>query len=423
MDEKRIFQVVFLANLAILGIILAGVLLWVSRSLVTPTLSAMLVAYLLFPILTRCSKIGLPRWLGVTMVIAILGLILSFTVSVILPIITEEVGRFQAESTAHLPTIPEQEPEPIAPAANTDAIIVLPAPPPVVPADDGAKARVKRVASATSAHSQSTLLNIIQQLSAELKDRGLIKEEWRPDEIRIALNNWIASRGQELIAIVSNKAIQLGTFLIIFTFVLIFSLLEGDRFYKILVSSLPNGMYEGGVYIINSTTKMFGAYIRGVAIETIILGVICLALSLPLMIVFKELSLLIVLFVTMIISLTNVVRIVGPIFGALAGAVLTFSSTSNLKAAVAILAVAGIVQIFDNALVLPLVMEGQMEIHPVLCMLGVLAGGIIGGVLGMILAIPVIGGVKVLIRVLSVELHKFNYGSKPYYIYQPPKKV
>ena len=52
-----------------------------------------------------------------------------------------------------------------------------------------------------------------------------------------------------------------------------------------------------------------------------------------------------------------------------------------------------------------------------------LAGGILGGVLGMILAIPVIGGAKVLIRVLSVELHKFNYGSKPYYIYQPPTKI
>ena len=99
MDERRFFKVVFLANLSILGIILVGVLLWMTRSLVSPTLAALLVAYLLFPILAHCNKIGLPRWMGVTVIILLLGVMVSFTVSVVIPIIADEIGRFQAQST------------------------------------------------------------------------------------------------------------------------------------------------------------------------------------------------------------------------------------------------------------------------------------------------------------------------------------
>ena len=61
-------------------------------------------------------------------------------------------------------------------------------------------------------------------------------------------------------------------------------------------------------------------------------------------------------------------------------------------------------QILDNALILPLVMQGQINVHPVLCLLGVLAGNILGGVLGMIIAIPVIGCVQIIYRVTTVEM-------------------
>ena len=207
----------------------------------------------------------------------------------------------------------------------------------------------------------------------------------------------------------------------IFSFVLIFGLLDGDKFYKNMVSFLPNSMFEAGIYVVNNTTRMFGAYIRGVAIETLILGAICLALMIPLVIIIKPLSIVIALLIIAIIALTNIVRIVGPIFGAIAGAVIAFSTTSDIRALIGVLIVALIVQLFDNVLVLPLVMEGQMELHPVICLLGVLAGGIVGGVLGMALAIPVLGGFKVLLQVLSVELHKFNYGSKAFYVYDKLK--
>ena len=76
--------------------------------------------------------------------------------------------------------------------------------------------------------------------------------------------------------------------------------------------------------------------------------------------------------------------------------------------------VAIVTQILDNMLVLPLVMREQVQIHPVICLLGVLTGGIIGGVLGMILAIPAIGGIKVIWRVFTIEMKKFNLGTALY---------
>jgi predicted PurR-regulated permease PerM len=67
----------------------------------------------------------------------------------------------------------------------------------------------------------------------------------------------------------------------------------------------------------------------------------------------------------------------------------------------------------DNVVVLPLVMREQVNIHPVLCLLSVLSGGIIGGVLGMVLAIPVIAGFKAVHRVLAVEMKKLTIGGEP----------
>ena len=76
-------------------------------------------------------------------------------------------------------------------------------------------------------------------------------------------------------------------------------------------------------------------------------------------------------------AVTNIVRIVGPIFGAVVGVIVVLTSTTDLKAMFGVLVVAIVVQILDNIVVLPLVMEGQVNIHPVFSMVGVLAGGAI----------------------------------------------
>ncbi len=396
MNERKLFQMLVLSGLVILGIVLLGIVLWATRSLWPPTVAGLLTAYMLFPVMRWTGKIGVPRWFSVIAIMALMGGLLSLIAYTVIPFVTEELSAF-VESAP----VGNEQSNGVDPLDRPDAPPVRPRKP--KPLQDNGKS--------------SALLNILQETSRYLKGYGVIKEEWEAQAIRDKLNQWVAGASNELFEILSVKAIQAGNFLMIYFFVLIFGLLDGHVFQKSMVSLLPNSIFEAGIFVLNNTTKMFGDYIRGVAVETLILGLVCLGLLLPICFLVEGFDLKIAIIISVIIALTNIVRIVGPIFGGLGCCVIAFSTTSDLKAAFGVLLVALIVQLLDNVLVLPLVMEDQMAIHPVLCLLGVLAGGILGGVLGMALAIPVIGGIKVVYRVISVELHKFNYGNQPYYVY------
>ena len=66
------------------------------------------------------------------------------------------------------------------------------------------------------------------------------------------------------------------------------------------------------------------------------------------------------------------------------------------------------IQILDNIIVLPLIMKEQVDVHPVVSLLSVIAGGSIGGILGMIIAIPVAGAIKILFHIFTVERKRFQ---------------
>ena len=74
MDDKSTFRAFFLAMLAIISLLLTAFLLWVTRSLVTPTIAALLVAYMLFPLMNSSSKLGVPRWLAVIIIMTVIVL-------------------------------------------------------------------------------------------------------------------------------------------------------------------------------------------------------------------------------------------------------------------------------------------------------------------------------------------------------------
>ncbi|RMD75915.1 MAG: AI-2E family transporter [Lentisphaerae bacterium] len=381
MNEQKLFQVIFLAGLSLLGIIVVALVFWQTRSLWSPCICGLLMAYLLFPIILKTDKIGIPRWITVIVImVSLIGTLVSVSY-IVVPLISDEIKSLRQEETN--------------PRLN--------------PASAEAPPNLMN----SSTNQESTLLKIIYQASVILKRHNIIKEEWHPRRARVELNNWLARKGEELVEVVGLKAIQVGNFLMIFSFVLIFGLLDGDKFYKNLLNLLPNSMFEAGIFTFHNATKMFGNYLRGVVIETILLGLICFVLLLVMPIFVLNCSFVVLGAIAFIIAVTNIVRIVGPIFGAVLGALIAFSMSNDVKAMIFVLIVAAIVQLLDNLLVLPLVMEDQMAIHPVFCLLGVLSGGILGGVLGMALAIPVIGGIKILYRVFSVELHRFHTEHEP----------
>ena len=359
MKRDKFYRNIFV----ILLVIFALIVIYQVRRLLSPVFSALLVAYILYPVIVAASRIGIPK------AVTILFIFVTF------------LGGLAYIGFTLIPAIKHE----VAVLANPDEY---------------------------KDKAQSKLVQIGKDISTQLEEFGVIKMKWEDQKIINEMSEWIAEQSTFLLRSIGEVARETGQFMMIFFFVLVFALVDGDKFYKSILGLIPNSIFEPGIFILKKTTDLLGYYLRGIVIENIILGVISFGLLVTLSFL-SSLTFILALVIALIIAITNVIRIIGPFIGAIIGILLVLISTTDFIAMLGILAVVIVVQFLDNVVILPLVMKEQVKIHPVFCVLSVLMGGMLAGVLGMILAIPVIGSVKVIYRILSVELKKFNMDPEP----------
>jgi predicted PurR-regulated permease PerM len=66
------------------------------------------------------------------------------------------------------------------------------------------------------------------------------------------------------------------------------------------------------------------------------------------------------------------------------------------------------IQVIDGTLVYPNVVGRTVHLHPLVVILGVAAGGNMGGLVGMLIAVPLIGICKVTIEVMYSYLRSYS---------------
>ena len=71
-----------------------------------------------------------------------------------------------------------------------------------------------------------------------------------------------------------------------------------------------------------------------------------------------------------------------------------------------IMVVFAIVQLIDNLVVSPYIMGGSVGLHPMLIIILVLFGASVGGILGMLFAVPIAAILKVVLSELSSSVEK-----------------
>ncbi len=82
----------------------------------------------------------------------------------------------------------------------------------------------------------------------------------------------------------------------------------------------------------------------------------------------------------------------------------TYLPLSHFWFAVLVVILYVLVQQLESILLVPRIMGRRMQLHPVLVFIGVLAGGLIAGVLGILLAAPVLGTFRVLLKYVYAKL-------------------
>jgi predicted PurR-regulated permease PerM len=148
----------------------------------------------------------------------------------------------------------------------------------------------------------------------------------------------------------------------------------------------PKNWRRKGTRFLRDIDESLGSYIRGQLFVCLIIG----SLSALLFWIFH---LKYPLLLGIIIGVTNVIPYFGPIIGAVPAVII--AATSSVKLVFITIAVVFGLQFLEGNILSPYIVGKSLHMHPLMIMVALTAGGEIGGILGMIVAVPVLVVLKV----------------------------
>ena len=101
-------------------------------------------------------------------------------------------------------------------------------------------------------------------------------------------------------------------------------------------------------------------------------------------------------------GLLEFVPVVGPVIGSAAAVIVAFFQPANylgltsLQFALAVLAVMFVIQQLENNILVPRIVGEALDLHPLLVIVGVFMGASVAGILGAIMAAPLLASLKLL---------------------------
>ena len=160
-----------------------------------------------------------------------------------------------------------------------------------------------------------------------------------------------------------------------------FALKDGDRFVAWVKRSVPAARTDTADRVGRRAWHTLGGYLRGAALLGLVEGTI---IAITLWLVGAELAVP----MAVLTFLAAFVPFVGAIVAGVLS-VLVALATGGVTAAVIVAVVAFVVQQLDNDLLAPVVYGKALDLHPVLILLSITAGGALFGIPGSFLAVPV----------------------------------
>lgn len=165
-------------------------------------------------------------------------------------------------------------------------------------------------------------------------------------------------------------------------------LIDLPQLQRSAVRLLPARLRAESVFLANKLSGAVGGFVRGQLVVALIVGLLS---SVGLWIIRLPFWLVIGL----LAGLLNLVPFLGPFVGG-ALAVMVALTTRDVGTALWAAAVMVIVQQIDNHFVSPSVLRATVHLHPATIMLALLAGATLGGLLGVLVAVPVVASLKLL---------------------------
>jgi predicted PurR-regulated permease PerM len=331
-----------LIGVAILAFFVYRVALYPIRVVVVPLAVAMVIVYLLNPIVSALEGRGVPRVWGTLLTYLVFLTIVGVALRFLVPMLASQVSSFAS-------TLPR-----------------------------------------LLANAQSDLARTFDRLGADVQTTDFFRA--------LSPEGGAGTFFSRIFSFTAGVLHSAVVFLLglVLSFYLVVDLPKIQRGFMALV---PPANHREIVTILERMGRALGAFFRGQLLVALFVG---LASMLGLYIV----GLPYWAVVGGVAGLFNLIPMIGPFIGAIPALFIAFTTTTSggllnldpgwplaIGASVSLL----IVQQIDNHIISPNVVARTVKLHPVTVMLGLLVGGTLLGLWGMLLAVPTIAAAKILV--------------------------
>lgn len=323
-------------------------LLYLLRSLIIPVLLAFIIAYILFPLAVGLTeKTSMPRGLSAFIVLLIfLLIILGMTTGLGFAFSDRVVSLagYLSEIAKQLPDLIEQ----LSDFRFTIGSFEL---------DLG----------------QSNLTALLSDIAGSLSP--LLAEA----------GSLISS-----VALAAASAVSTSVLILVISYYL---MVDFDKLGPALIRLAPPAYREDVRFLLGEIDRIWRAFLRGQLILGIVVGVSVAVLMIAVGLDFP-------LVMGLIAGLMELVPMVGPLVSAVIAALLALFQPINiwgltpLAFSGVIIAIFIVIQQIENTILVPRVIGENLDLPPLLVFLAVLAGGIIGGLVGILLAAPLLATMR-----------------------------
>ena len=166
-----------------------------------------------------------------------------------------------------------------------------------------------------------------------------------------------------------------------------YMLMDSTKFKQRSLELTPPQNREEASYVTGQVVTALGSFVRGQLLVALIVGILS-----SIGLYFLDLPFWLLIGLTA--GFLNLVPFVGPfVGGALAAIVALFNG--SLSQALWAVGIFTAIQQFDNHVVTPLVQRARVNLSPLVIVLALIAGGSLAGLLGVVLAVPVVTAIRI----------------------------
>jgi predicted PurR-regulated permease PerM len=215
----------------------------------------------------------------------------------------------------------------------------------------------------------------------------MIPNEWMPDSIQESLLNRLSDVGSQLYQ-VTGGVVEVTILLFLILFVSYFLLLENDSIKREFLNQFPKSRRSQVERVIERVELKLGGWLRGQLMLSFMVGFASYM-------AYRIIGLPFALSLAFLAGVLEIIPSLGPLL-AIIPALLLALTISPLTFVYTLIAYV-IIQAAESYLLVPKIMQHAVGMHPVMVVVAVVAGSSLFGVMGALLAVPLVATVMAVV--------------------------